>query len=450
MKANPSIFRAYDVRGVYGKDLDEEVMEKIGNAFASLYVKEEAVVGMDARNSGPSLREAFIAGVTRSGKKVRDVGLVPRGACLYWAWKLKLPSAYITASHLTPEWNGVKFGYEDGVEFFEDDNYRIRDFVTGGKSEISERAREARKEEINESYRKFILSRIRKCEKPLKVVVDCGNGTGGLAAPALFEGIGCSVNTLFGEPDGSFPNRPSEVDEESLSELRKRVKGADIGVAYDGDSDRMSLMDDKGRLLGPETASSLILQELAKTEKGPIIANVECLKLMDEIARKHGRSLYRIRVGNSFMVREVEKRKACFGVEKSGHFCIPSIIPMDDGIAASLFAASALSRTGKKLSEIVDSLPEYPFERVKVPCGDNIKFRVMENMKKRLSSEFGSVNTIDGVRVDFDYGWVLVRASNTEPAIRISVEAENRGRLSEIREKFSYILEEEKEATISS
>jgi phosphomannomutase len=214
-------------------------------------------------------------------------------------------------------------------------------------------------------------------------------------------------------------------------------------MAYDGDADRMALMDERGRLLGPEAASYIILDELTTEEKGPIIANVECLKVMDEIAARHKRKMYRIRVGNSFMVHEAGRKRACFGVERSGHFCIPSVIPMDDGIVASIYAASVISRKVKKLSQIFDELPRYPFERVKVECPDERKFSVIESLKKSLSRKYPGVNAVDGVRVDFDYGWVLVRASNTEPIIRLSVEADDEKKLAKLSSEFLGMLKEE-------
>ncbi len=443
MPVNKSMFRAYDVRGIYGKDLTEDVMEAIGNAFASEFVNDEVVIGTDGRISGPALRKAFIKGVVKSGKNVIDVGVVPRGACLFAAWKRKLPSAYITASHLPPEWNGVKFASGSGTEFFEKDNYMVRDIVLSGNTCKSQTKGTVRSEDAINDYVKYIVSRVPKPGKPLKVVLDCGNGAAGLAAPEIFRSAGFEVRPIFREVDGNFPNRTSEITDEALAKLKDEAARSDMGIAYDGDADRMSLVDDKGRFLGPEVASYIILNELVKKEKGGIVANVECLKIMDEIAEKFRRDIFRIRVGNSFMVSEVGKRKACFGVEKSGHFCIPSVMPMDDGIAASLYAAVALSKSGKKLSGIVDELPNYPFRRQKVPCPDEKKFTVVDRLKKKLSDKYERVNIIDGVRVDFDYGWVLIRASNTEPIIRVSTEADNYEKLKEIEYEFLKILKEE-------
>jgi len=437
------MFRAYDIRGIYGSDLTENVMEAVGNAFASLFVKDSVVVGMDGRISSPQLRKAFITGVLKAGKDVTDVGLVPRSACLFAAWKSGKPSAYITASHLPPEWNGVKFAHGNGVEFFEEDNNKIRDAVLSGKAVEAQEKGSVNTLDAIESYKKYILSRMPEVERPLRVVLDCGNGTAGLAAPDIFRAMGFEVKTLFSEVDGRFPNRPSEISESALQKLSEEMKNADMGIAYDGDADRMSLMDEKGRILGPETSAYIILGMLAVHEKGPIVANVECLKIMDEVAEKYKRRLYRIRVGNSFMVHEVNARKACFGVERSGHFCLPSVMPMDDGIAASAYAAAALSAKGRKLSEIVDELPHYPFVRHKVECPDEKKFAVINRLKEKLSGKYQRVNTIDGVRVDLDYGWVLIRASNTEPVIRLSAEADNKKNLKELANEFLEALKNE-------
>lgn len=442
-KINPTIFRAYDIRGIYGKDLDEEIMEKVGVAFSSEFVKGTVVVGMDGRNSSPKLKGAFIKGATETGKNVIDLGLVPRGVCMYWAWKKRLTSAYITASHLGKEYNGIKFAYDDGIELLEDDNNKVRDRVINFVNEYQDGKGKVIEEEHTKDYIDYILTKIKPAKKKLKVVIDCGNGTGGIVAPALFAKLGFTAKTIFREVDGSFPNRSSEISEENLSELKKEARGSDFGVAYDGDADRMTLIDENGRVLDPESVSFIILKELVREEKGPIIANVECLKIMDEIARLSNRDIHRIRVGNSFLVQAVKEKGACFGVEKSGHYCIPSILPLDDGIAASLYAASVLSRSEKKLSEIVDEIPIYPFKRIKIDCPDEIKFRVIENLKEKLGSAYEKVNTIDGVRADLDDGWILIRASNTEPLIRLSIEANDNTVIEKLSEKFLSLVNHE-------
>lgn len=428
------IFRAYDVRGIYGDDLDEDVMEKIGNV-SRVFVKDAMIVGRDNRISSEGLQGAFISGLSKAGKDVIDIGVVPRGVCLFYAWRTHKTSAYITASHLPPEWNGVKFSDENGITFLEKENYKIRDMVQEEDFVLKRHGRIIRKNVVEE-YKKHLLSKIHLA-KPLKVLIDCGNGTAGLVAPDLFEGAGADVDCIFAEPDGSFPNRQSDVND--LSVLRKRMDGYDIGIAFDGDADRIALVDELGRVLNAEATSYLILKQLLPIEKGPIVANVECLRIIDKIARDFGRKVYRTRVGNAFMVQASLQKNACFGMERSGHYCIPSISPLDDGIVASLYAILSLSKMNKKLSSIVDEIPRYPFKRVDIPCPDSIKFKVVEELKQLLSKY--KVNTADGIRIDFQKAWVLIRASNTSPLIRLTIEAETQEKLGKLKKKFLSVIE---------
>jgi phosphomannomutase len=241
MKISGEIFRAYDVRGVYKKGIDEHVMQRLGNAFSLLFADTAAVVGMDGRTSSPQLLEALVRGIRDAGKDVISVGLAPRSACLYHAWKRRLPSAYVTASHLPKEWNGCKLSYASGIEFLEKDNREIRDYVLALEYEKSAKPGRLVLQRAAGEYVRYMLKRTGKAKKKLRVVIDCGNGTGGLAAPEMFRKAGFRVETLFSDVDGRFPNRDSEIEEKNLASLKKAVRDADIGIAYDGDSDRMAL-----------------------------------------------------------------------------------------------------------------------------------------------------------------------------------------------------------------
>jgi phosphomannomutase len=246
---------------------------------------------------------------------------------------------------------------------------------------------------------------------------------------------------IFREPDGS-PNRGSDLTDETLKKAVSMAGNYDITFAYDGDSDRLALIDSKGRLAEAETIAYMILKELLKREQGPVVANVECSNIIDRIADQYNRTVNRVRVGNTFMMQTIYDNNACFGVETSGHFVIPSIFPFDDAIAVSLFAAYALSRVGKDFSEIVDGMPGFTRYRVNLECPDNKKFKVVEGIRKRLSGEYESINTMDGVRVDFDKAWVLIRPSNTSPLIRLTIEAENKDEFEKLKGKFSEIVKE--------
>lgn len=455
VKFDPSIFRAYDVRGIYGKTIDEEIMKKIGNAFG-----HNCIVGWDVRVSSAPLAYAFIEGLTDSGHDAIIIGQTPLAATVFAGWKRKFNSAYITASHLTKEWNGIKFFDNNGVGFMQEENFKIRDIV--GKNIYVKRDKKNTKnandaegvhtlssnDTINE-YIEHVISKA-KPDKKIKIAIDCGNGAAGSLAPELFKKAGFEIDDIFTEPDGDFPNRLPDPAEDELVELRKRAKNSYIGIAYDGDGDRLVAMDEKGRKLTPEQISYIILSELLKQEKGPVVANVECTKMIDDIAKKFNRKVERIPVGHTYMMQAVQKEKAAFGVERSGHYAIPLLVPFDDSIAISFYAACVLSKSNQKLSEIVDEMPAYPFIRLNFECDDKKKFNIVERIKEKIKKEseemnsgFPKINEMDGVRADFEDGWVLIRASNTGPSIRLTIEANTQETLDNLRKKFSEMLEEE-------
>lgn len=434
-----SIFRSYDIRGIYGKDLTEEIMKGIGNALGN-YVKSSAVIGRDCRLSSASLRDAFVKGFLETGKNVVDVGEVPLGTGMFYGWKTKTAFAYITGSHLSKDWNGIKFFHANGIGFVEEENIKVRDLYMNG-SVVANRMGRLLKPEWNviEGYKKYLVSKI-KAKKKLRVVLDCGNGMAGVIAPDVFRTAGFEVEVLFEKLDGTFPNRSPDPMEDPLAELRKRVLKADIGIAYDGDGDRMMVIDNRGNRLTTEQVSCFIMGELLKKEKGPVIANVECTRTVDIVAEKFKRPVKRIKVGHTFLMDEVSRNKACFGVELSGHFVIPSFVPFDDSLAVSLYTATVLSGKNCSLNEEVKEIPVYPFERINLECSDQKKFDVVERLKKEIGNKYGRVNLLDGIRVDLDKGWALIRPSNTSPIIRLTVEGETMKDKEMIKKVFSEIL----------
>lgn len=440
----PHIFRSYDVRGIYGKDLDENIMRSIGNAFARL-AKKDVVVARDVRASGVSLSAAFIHGAVDAGAAVEEIGVVPLGAGMLSAWRTGKEFAYITASHLPKEWNGVKFFHDTGIGYFEQENYAVRDLAaeyvraprSGAVVHLSAHA-------LLADYEQFLLGKM-AAGRRMKIVLDCGNGCAGLIARRLFTAAGFETVALFEQLDGSFPNRSPEPGEDELAELKRTIarERADFGIAYDGDGDRMLFVDDKGKKVAPEQVACIVLPELLKTEKRDVVANVECTRLIDEIVAQLGSCVRRIPVGHTFLVQVVHELNACFGVETSGHYIIPSVSPTDDALAVSLYVACALSCREEKLSAIVDAIPAYPFERISVECSDGKKFGVVKELQRKFSKEYGQVGTRDGVRVDFDSGWVLVRASNTSPLIRISIEGRTEQDVATLKERFVPMVESE-------
>ncbi len=432
------IFRSYDVRGIYGKDLNEDIMERIGNAFAQ-FTNKDVTVARDMRAHSKSLCDAFIKGITEAGKNVTFLGILPLGVGMFRAWN-KQQYAYITASHLPKEWNGVKFYNKNGVGFFEKENYSIRDIVLSGKiTDVKKRGKITKEnnKKIIEEYKKYLLSRIR-AKKRIKIALDCGNGCAGLVARDLFSRAGFSATAIFEELDGTFPNRNPEPSEDPLKELKKH-KG--LGIAYDGDGDRMLLVYDN-KVVQTEQTAYIILSHLLEKEKGPVVANIECTRLIDDVAKKFKRRVIRVPVGHTFLVQEVFRNNACFGVETSGHYIIPSIVPVDDSLAVSVYTAEVISSINN-FEKFLGRIPKYHFARINFDCDDRKKFFVIENLKRKLSKKYKKLSTLDGVRVDLANGWILFRASNTSPLIRMSIEGKSISDLEKIKNEFAEKLKEE-------
>jgi phosphomannomutase len=435
------IFRSYDIRGIYGKDLDESVMVDIGKAFGVFIPKKEAVIARDVRLSGQLLEDAFISGFLSTGKNIEEIGILPLGVAMFHAWKNKKYLAYITASHLPKEWNGAKFFHSNGTGFVEKENLKVKKiflskkFLHGqGKKTKTDNA------SIIDLYKKQVM-KYAMPEKKMKIVIDCGNGCAGLVAPPLFEAAGFDVVNIYKEPDGNFPNRlPDPIDEE-LFMLKQTAKKTDFGIGFDGDADRMAMVSGMGKTLTPEEASYIILTELLKKHGGPIIANVECSRVIDKIANEFKREVIRVPVGHTFMMEAAHKNHAVFGVEPSRHYIIPSLFPFDDSLAISYYAACVLSKRNQNLAEIAETIPKMISERFTYTCPDSKKFILVENLKKVLKAEYDKVNTMDGVRVDLDSGWVLIRAANTSPVIRMTIETDTIKDFGELKVMFLNLLE---------
>jgi len=429
MFAPTHIFRAYDIRGIVDKDLTEQIFEKIGYSVSQI-LKTDIFIANDMRESSERFKRAFINGYIKSGFSVTDIGLLPIGIAGFWS-RNKRPLAYVTASHLDGKYNGIKFYHKDGRPFSYDENVRIKDVFFSISMPADERGRTEKQdpEMIIENYKKHMLSKIKKGS--LNVLIDCMNGTA-VKAKDIFTQAGFRVDLVRNElktPEGEIdPNK------DELCELKSKIDNYDVGIAFDGDADRMILLDETGKRLRPEEVSYIILSELLKKDDGPIISNVECSSVMDYVAEKFGRRLIRVPVGYTFVEQAVRENNACFGVEKSSHYSIPFMETSNDAIAAALYALHAISLSGKKLSELVSGLPKYVTKQIDIKSDEEKKFLVIDKLKAKYEGE--NVNTIDGIRIDFQDSWVLIRASNTSPIIRITIEAKNEQKLKELEERF--------------
>jgi len=440
-----SIFKAYDIRGIYGKDLTEKIMEKIGMAVGT-YSPGNFTVGRDFRSHGKKLEDAFVSGLMKTGSNVELVGKGPTILPVFENWLQKNDiAAYITGSHLTAEWNGIKFFRQDGVGFFENENKKLEQIVLSGKFKISEKQGVIKKNKnVENSYIKFIKERI-KTQK-IKVVIDFGNGAACLIVPKIIKALG-NVNAkyIFNKPDPRFKNRSPEPDDNSLSKLKKTVKKekADLGIGFDGDGDRAMFVDDKGNFMLPEVSSIIFIRDIMKSQRGPVIANIECSSIIDKEVKKFNQHVIRIPVGHTFLVQEAKNNNAVFGIEKSGHVCIPKFYWFDDAIINSMYMIEIVSKLNKKVSELIKKVPKIIFKRLQADCPDDIKFKVMKNLKQKFIKKYKNVNIMDGIRIDFSDSWILIRPSNTSPLIRLSIETKNKKRFGELTEEFYETLKEE-------
>jgi phosphomannomutase len=453
------IFRAYDIRGIFNEDLYPATTLKIGHALGT-YAKERGeksvVVGNDIRTTSPLLSNALISGLLASGMDVTNAGTTSFGVCAFSGWLLKKDIiAYVTASHLPPEWNGVKLYTGEGIGFSAGENEKIRDIVLEGKEEKVSWSEVGSYHEVDlrDKYIEYIAKRFEfdgNIFEGKKIVLDCGNGSMGLVALDVMNRVKLKTDALFPNPDPSFPNRPSEPTEESLGTLKEEVKrsSADFGAAFDGDGDRVVVVDDKGRMLSADQCGVIIAKELLEEKKGTVLANVECSMLVERELEELGGKIERIPVGHTFLTKEAKKRNAMLGIESSGHYVIPSFFPFDDAMIIPLKIAEILVKTGKKLSELVDELPKFPKERMNLECDDKVKFEAMRALAERLANEYGAdrINTMDGIRIDLkeeEAGWVLIRASNTSPLIRVTVEGATEKIKEKLMKKFVAVTEDE-------
>jgi phosphomannomutase len=435
------IFRAYDIRGLYGKDLTEEIMVRIGEA-AGTYCPGTFTIGRDFRAHGAQLEHAFVSGLKKTGSNANLVGTCPASLCVFANWKMgNNVTAYITASHLPAEWNGIKFFHQDGVGFFEDENRKLGEISSSGNFKRGKGLSKKLKT-MDEEYADFVTEKIRPQE--IRIVVAFGNGAACLLVPKILKKLGVESTFLFDWPDPEFSNRDPEPKPESLAELCKKVveDKADLGIAFDGDGDRAIFVDDEGKVIMTEQSAILFIRDIMKTQKGPVVANIECSDIIEDEMKKYGRDVFRIPVGHTFLVQETKKHNAVFGVEKSGHICVPKFFWFDDAIINSIYMTEIVSKMSQKLSKVVKELPKRFFKRFEIECSDETKFQVINNIKENVIKKYKNVNAIDGVKIVFPDSWALIRASNTSPILRLSVEAKNEKRLEALESKMKKLIKD--------
>jgi phosphomannomutase/phosphoglucomutase len=445
---SPTIFREYDIRGLVDQDLTEEAVQLIGKGLGTLLKKgggKTAVVGRDCRESGPRFAREMIAGLNSTGIDVIDLGVVPTPLTYFAANTLEVDGlCMITGSHNPPEYNGLKVGVGK-TTLHGEEIQELRSLIESGKLARGEGT--TRQHDIVTPYRKYVRGNLKLGRRKLKVVVDAGNGTGGVVALPLFQSLGIEVVPLFIEMDGRFPNHhPDPTVEENLVDLKRVVSEskADLGIAYDGDADRVGAVDEKGNVLWGDQLMILFSRALLEEEPGAaIVGEVKCsMTLYDDIAKKGGRPIM-WKAGHSLIKAKMKEEGALLGGEMSGHiFFAHRWFGFDDGIYSSARLLELLSRTERPLSELLADVPKtYASPEIRVDCPEDKKFEIVKVAQEYFSKKY-EVVTVDGVRVTFPDGWGLVRASNTQPLLVLRFEAETRERLEAIKKLVTDKVEE--------
>lgn len=453
---NPRIFRAYDIRGIAGKDLMPDTMYLIGQGCSTYlqkkYNAKNLVIGMDGRISGPLLQNAFIKGLLETGCNVLNIGAVT-SPMVYWA------ACYygfdgggaITASHNPKDYNGLKLFGKNAHSICDKELQEILEIIKKeqflkGKGVISEK-------DISKDYKNDIKSKISK-HKPLKVAIDCGNGIAGPYASDIFRVLGHDVLGLYTDVDGNFPNHIANPEEEkNLKDLQKKVVSAEanIGIGFDGDGDRLGIIDEKGKFYSADYILILLARDLLKRHpKAKIIFDIKTSKIVEnEIKRLNGIPI-RHKTGHSFTEAKMREEKALLAGECSGHmFLKENYYGFDDAIFATAKILQILSDSKMPLSKHFLTLPKlYTTPEIKVPCSDEHKFQIVKNLIKDFKKDktLTRLLTIDGAFVEFgDTDWGAVRASNTTPCLTLRFEASTKQKLEKIKKIFAEKMDKYKE-----
>jgi len=449
----PEIFRAYDIRGVYGVDLNEDLAKAVGLAYGTMLGNRgKVVVGRDVRLSGEALASAAAEGLAEAGCDVVDIGLVSTPMSYYAVVHLDADGGIqVTASHNPPEWNGFKLIKRGGETLSAGAGMEeLRDMVLQGRFRRGERRGRIEKVDILESYVEFIASKV-KLERPLRIAVDYSNGATAIPFPKIAERVGLEVEALNDVPDGRFPGHLPEPREDTLKDLQEFVvkRGVDFGAGFDGDGDRVVFVDDRGRIISGDIALAIFVKHLEK--RGKVIFDVSSSSALREIIVEKGCEPVEMRVGRAFLLNAVRELKAVMGGEKSDHFYFPELWGFDDACYAVLKMAEIVVKRGRRLSELVDEIPHYPSIPITTfTCPDELKARVVEQIARHYESLGVKVSRIDGVKAYFDDGWVLVRPSNTMPQIKMTAEAKTEERLKEIVDEAKRLITENIEKAKSS
>jgi len=444
LQINPKIFRAYDVRGVYSRDIDERAAFEIGKAFGS-YIGAEIVVGRDGRVSSEGLFKSFAQGVNWVGGNVVNLGVCTTPMLNFAvAHKGFKGGAIVTGSHNPPEYNGIKLIGEKAVQFSSSGSMmKIRDLVLSGQAQEAQKKGTVKDFDILPEYTKWLIEKIGPL-KPFKIIADAGNGIAGLSATPVFKAFGLKVEELYFEPDGRFPNhQPNPAEEKNLQDTVKRVLGskADLGIVFDGDGDRAFFIDELGKPVHVTFLLAAIACEELKSHPGErVYYDLRFSKKIVEAIRRAGGVPVKTKVGNPFYKEQLILQGGLMAAEYSGHFMYKQHYGLDDGLFSALKVLYWLSRTGKSMSGFVA-----PYQKGVYISGEvNVEVEDPPAVVKKLEEKYrdGKIDRLDGVTVEYPRWWFNLRPSNTEPVVRLNIEADSEQLLGEKTQEIKKIIGE--------
>jgi len=440
------IFKAYDIRGIHPDDLDEEVAKRVGGAFAEFTGARKIIVGRDCRLSSPSLSSAFAEGVTARGIDVIDIGLATTDMLYFASGRLDLPGAMFTASHNPPSWNGIKLCRESAAPVGEDSGLQDVRLLAErsdppppgpGRGRVSE-------QEMVDEYIDHVVSFVNPDEMaPLTVVADAANGMAGLVLPRIAERLPIKLVGLFLELDGTFPNHPADpIQPENQADLRRAVleHGADVGLAFDGDADRVFVVDERAEGVSGSLITALVAEAMLEGEPGgKVLHNVICSWVVPEVIREKGGVPIRTRVGHSLIKKVMAETGAIFGGEHSGHYYFRDHYRADSGLIAALVVLERLSEAGGTMSELLA-----PYRRYHASGEINATVADQAATIERIAAAYaeGKQDRLDGLTVEYEDWWFNVRPSNTEPLLRLNVEAKTEDLLDEKAREVLALIQE--------
>ena len=439
MKVNPFIFRTYDIRGIYPQQLNEKIAFQIALSFVKVYPQvKKIVVAYDARLHSLPLAKAVIEALINQGREVIDIGLAPDPLFSFTLFHYKFDGGImVTASHLPPEYNGLILNVK-GKGVTKENLEKIKQEVMKGVS--PEKTKKGKLVSLNpeKDYILYVSKKIR-LKKPLKIIFDSGNGAMNYLPEKVFKKIGCKVKTIFGEPDGNFPNHlPDPYLEENLKDLKEQVlkEGFDVGFAFDGDGDRVALVDRKGRRVLEDYCLLLLAKHVLKQKRGPVVHGVRVSEIFLKEMKKMGVKTYFSVCHHNAIIEKIEKVRAVFGGEITSHYFFPRDYYLtDDALFSSLKLAEVVSQF-EDFADYVDTLPKiFVSPEIFIKTSDEEKFLIIEKLKNYLRKEKIDFIDVDGARIQFKNGWALARASNTSPYIKIRFEGKTKKDLIAIKKR---------------